>query len=120
MKHITQNNFKYNPLKHGYTEKLPSLTVPDESYSVKEILQKFTRGIDPMLTLIPDYDNEELNDDLSEEQFTVSPIRTITDLTDIGEIENFIVATKKNEKALQIKLKELKGKQDAENSASRQ
>ena len=46
---------------HGQIEtdlEIPSgedMTVPDLSYSVKEILQKFTRGVDPYISKVPQF-----------------------------------------------------------------
>jgi|WetSurSiteA1Bulk_404760.scaffolds.fasta_scaffold92420_1 hypothetical protein len=116
MKRQTQYNFRFNPKIHAENNTLPSVTVPDESFSIKDILHKFTRGIDPMLTRMGDYDNENCTSDLEDTAFTVNPIRNVTDLTDIGEIEEFVKTTKKNEKVLLKRIEELK--KSAENSAT--
>lgn len=45
---------------------LPSLTVPDDSLSIKEILINFTRGTMPPISKIPQYGTEEDNDGFME------------------------------------------------------
>lgn len=41
---------------------LPSLTVPDESLSIQEILINFTRGTMPPISKLPQYATEDDND----------------------------------------------------------
>lgn len=101
-----------------YTQ--PSQTVPDDSYSVKDILQRFTRGIDPMLTRIGQYDSEESEPlDLNDTQFELNPIRQIEDLTDITELQMFLDRTEQNKQILIERIKEQREK-DAKKLASEQ
>lgn len=92
-------------MKQEFT--LPSLTVPDDSYSIKEILERFTRGVDPMLSKLPTYDTEQ--DDpknLEDASFEIGLPR-IEDFTDIDEIKDFIGVMKLKQKAYEKKLKDL-------------
>jgi hypothetical protein len=115
------SNFKFDIRKHGKLITEPSQTVPDDSYTVKDILTRFTRGIDPMLTRLGQYDQEDVNESLEEEQFKVNPLNAIEDLTDIDELNEFLAITAKNKKALERKLKELQeAKKAAANSATQQ
>lgn len=50
-------NFQFTKI-HTEVNKMPSLTVPDAGYTIKEILQKFSKGIDPMLTKLGEYEFE--------------------------------------------------------------
>jgi hypothetical protein len=100
-------NFKYNPLKHAESNTMPSLTVPDDSYTIKDILTRFTRGIDPMLTRMGEYEKEQ-NSDLSEAQFELNPVRTIEDLSDVQELEYFLKKTEQNKEILLQRIKEQK------------
>lgn len=63
--HRTDNNFKLGELKGDMEENNdPSLTVPDMSYSIREILEKFTQGIDLQVSKNPQYaENQELIDE---------------------------------------------------------
>jgi hypothetical protein len=97
---------------------MTSQTVPDDSYSIKDILTRFTRGIDPMLTKLGEYDNEEMNSTLSDTEFDINPLRTIEDLTDIGAMEEFLKRTEMNKRILIKRIEEEKKK--AENSADAQ
>lgn len=58
---IIRHQRNYNP-KRAFREtfKLPALTVPDQTLSIREILDRFARGI-PMenVAKIPSYDGEE-------------------------------------------------------------
>lgn len=58
---IVRHQRNYNP-KGAFREtfKLPALTVPDQTLSIREILDRFARGI-PMenVAKIPSYDGEE-------------------------------------------------------------
>lgn len=77
-----------------------SLTIPDQSFTIEEILERFTRGIDPMLTKNPIWEDDVNFDDL--------PANYNPDLADIDDAKNFIeeVETKKK------KVKELKIQQE--------
>jgi hypothetical protein len=89
--------------------KEPSPTVPDDSYTIKEILTKFTRGVDPMLTKLADYDSEEHDpENLDDTQFELNPIRTIEDLSDITELNYFLEQTEKNKAIIEKRIAEQK------------
>lgn len=109
----TQLNFKFNPIVHAQSFVMPSQTVPDDSYTIKDILTRFTRGIDPMLTRLGEYDGE-LNSSIEEEEFTVNPIRQIEDLTDIQELESFLEKANEKRAYLTKKLEEERIKKQLE------
>lgn len=48
--------------KEGEINNLPSLTVPDDSLSIQEILINFSRGTLPPISKLPQYANPEDND----------------------------------------------------------
>lgn len=97
-----------------------SQTVPDDSYTVKDILTRFTRGIDPMLTRLGNYDNEEADMlDLNDTHFELNPLRAIEDLTDITELQNFLDQTEKNKAILIERIREQR-ELDAKKLASEQ
>ena len=98
-------SFKFNIKKHGELNTEPSQTVPDDSYTVKDILSRFTRGIDPMLTRMGQYDGDQ-NENLDDDSFVVNPIQDINDLTDIDDLEEFLRVTKKNEELLKKAIQE--------------
>lgn len=56
-------NFKFNIQKHAQRTTDVSLTVPDMSFSLRDILTKFSRGVDPMLTKLGDYEFDTEPDD---------------------------------------------------------
>lgn len=56
----------------------PSMTVPDMSYSIQEILDKFVRGIS-----LPVMNNLSYDDDVDVENMIVDPLRSMNDLSDI-------------------------------------
>lgn len=85
-----------------------SLTVQDDSFTIKEILEKFTRGIDPMISKVghfpddddPDYDDEDL------ESFNK---------LEIGEQREIVEDTTTRGKNAKMKLDKIK--KDQENAA---
>lgn len=67
----------------------PSMTVPDQSYTIRDLIDRFTRGIAPPVGQDGLYSEE---DEL--EDFYVDPWRHITDLSDITEMEMDLAARK--------------------------
>lgn len=68
------------------------LTVPDESYTIEEILDKFTKGINLDLTLNGQYTDTDDFDDVDERTY-------LNDLTDIEDIETSMAARRSRAKA---------------------
>jgi hypothetical protein len=96
---VNRRNFKYIEGVHSQKIEGESMTVPDESITLQEILQRFTRGVDPMLTRIPNKnDGLELEDD----------VINFKDLSDITEIEETLSDLKSRIKEGQQRVKELK------------
>lgn len=99
-------NFKFQK-KHTTTVLGASQTVPNEAFTVKEILERFTRGVDPMLTRIGDYDNEVTGNELDEDVFVTNPFRTIDDLTDLEQAQQFLSHAQQRTKELKAKVQQL-------------
>lgn len=59
----TPYNAKEFPVK-GESSKLPSMTVPDQSMSVQEILRRYASGLSPLGERVPVYDGDEEVPDL--------------------------------------------------------
>lgn len=114
MKQKQQRTYNWS-LRENMKQKFvsPSMTVPDETFTVKEILARFTRGLDPMITRISDYDNEQINTSLDEREFAMNPIRMIEDLSDIEGLKEILETTKRA-------IEKAKVKKDAEVSATEQ
>ena len=76
----TPHNFNFKQVeKDQETTSDEDLTVPDLSYSVREILEKYTRGIDPGVAQKPQYDDNQSFD-------AVNPLRNpMFDLSDISQ-----------------------------------
>lgn len=106
---VNQRNFTYNPKKHATEIKGESMTVPDESFTIPEILEKFTRGVDPMLSKLGHgFDEQDVD-------FEDLPENWIQDLTDIDEAKGFIEYQQEKIKELEtLKTKKSKGKEQAE------
>lgn len=73
----TQYNFCFDPVQHSEPKsELPSLTVPDMSYTVRELIEKFTTGGMPPIQHEGTYDeNLDFSDALAIDQ----------DLTDLHQ-----------------------------------
>lgn len=61
-------NFQVKP-EHREHPKGKSLTVANDALSIQEILEKWTHGVDPMLSRIPSYTEDPDTDDLDLHQF---------------------------------------------------
>lgn len=55
---VTQFTSKQRLASHGENVSSESLTQPDMSYDIKTILAKFTVGIDPAVSKIPNYEDD--------------------------------------------------------------
>jgi len=96
----THYNFKYDKAIH--TEKkseLPSDTVPDMSYSVREMLEKFTTGGMPDVKQLGEYDeNATFSDALELDQDLVDVMIGRQKVTDLKEKLRDELAKAKNVK----------------------
>lgn len=54
---VNAHEFQLLPEHMEKKSTLPSMTVPDESYTPRELLEKFSRNIDPGVTRRPTYDD---------------------------------------------------------------
>lgn len=104
------------PIHLGEVCSTPSMTVPDDSYTVQDILERFTRGIDPMLTRNGSFDSEDHNSSLEDGEFDINPVHLVQDLTDVDDMKEFLKNTEIAKKLLLKKIEE--SKKAAENSAS--
>lgn len=103
------NGYKPNPANYERFEQA-SLTLPNEALSITDILNKWTHGIDPMLTKNPAYSDEADIDDIDLESVQRM------DITDKGEamqkasnVINRAKEAQKREKEEADKKKEKKG-----------
>jgi hypothetical protein len=107
-KYQSANSFKFNPARHAYRNNAPSETVPNQSFTIVEILQKFTRGIDPMLTKNGSYEFEgDQGIDMLDENIDI--IDSLDDITQATNLLNAIqdrVQVLRKEKEEAEKLKE--------------
>lgn len=76
-----QNQYNYVPGQRNEKPVGESLTVPDQSYSIKDILEKYTRGIAPMVSKEPLY---EENPDINSPDILDNAI----DITEVQEAYN--------------------------------
>lgn len=102
---VNQANFKYGQ-KHKIIPSGEVMTVPDDSFTISEILEKFTRGVDPLLTRNPiDMGEAELDDTLIQ----------FNDLTDIDQAKEYLEMINEKKDLLNKKVKELeKAKKEKE------
>lgn len=107
-----QANFVYGA-KHKIQPSGELMTVPDDSFTISEILEKFTRGVDPMLSRNPldmPYD-AEIDD----------KVLNFDDLTDIDEAKEYMKFMNDKKTELGIKLKELeKAEKEKEKALARE
>lgn len=100
-------NFKLLP-EHCITPEGVDMAVPGQSLSVKQILERYTRGVDPAISKLPQYEVEGDTDDFGPEEI----IEDLADVTQqlvesnmkIKEIKQRI-STRKNESANDDKIK---------------
>lgn len=91
-------DFKLKDTDMEYT-KGKSLTVQDDSFTIKEILEKYTRGIDPMITKLGHFPDEEPDeDDMDLEKFN---------RLEIGEQNEIVKETMQKGKNAEKRLKEV-------------
>lgn len=88
-KFVTPFNFEFDSNTHAETVQGISMTVPDMNMSLQEILQKFTRGSDPMLTKLGKYEFQgDEGIDTIDDDFDFSDLTSIDDaIKSIEDIE---------------------------------
>lgn len=89
----------------------PSITIPDESFTVKEILERFTTGMPLSLSKQPIYDSEASFDDIDE---TRDPAFDLADATLARDLMNAEFTTKKEAAKAAKAAKEADEKRNAE------
>jgi len=92
-------NYDYTE-QHGEVNNLPSMTIPDQTMSVRTIVDRYTRGL-PVTGFTPIYDGED---------FYMPDPRTL-DLVDRAEL-----AEKTKQEVESIKSRQWKKPQDVENT----
>lgn len=95
MKAIVKTKYGYNPSDHTYKVDPKSDTVPDQNLSIREILQRFSRGLPPPGSIHPgDFDDPALDDmnildRMPDEFMEIHPsIRQDQDLTDLDNLRD--------------------------------
>lgn len=106
MKYKTWYNYKLN--KEGMEKNgLPSETIPGQSYTIRELLEKFTHGVSPAVAKIPTYDPDQGFDDVDP---TSAPDFDLADVTILLED----IKQKQSERSEQIKQANITAKKDAD------
>lgn len=109
-KYQTQNNFRFDIKKHSEKNTAPSETIPNQSFTIEEILNRFTRGIDPMLTKQGSYEFEgDVSDDVLNEN-----VDMLSGIEDIEEANYMMKVIKDRISELKTEAK----RKEAENSAT--
>lgn len=108
MKFKTQYNQQHFPIK-GEKNTLPSMTVPDQTMSVKEILQRYAKGLPLGGAKVPMYeeDYDEDNTDILPDPKTL----------DLAELEEFSKQAKSELEEIKEKANK-KAKEKAEKKAA--
>lgn len=116
--HRTVNNFTLGEFKGDMeVNEEPSMTVPDMSYSIKEILEKFTNGVDLMVSKMPQYaENQELVDEFEQEPDYLKPDFDLTDVPLKTEDDIKPEYVKKREKRNEVKATEQKTDEEKKES----
>lgn len=77
---VFRTQFNYNGDRGERNNGLASMTVPDQSYTVRELLQKFTSGGMPDVAKVPQYEEDPDFDDIDP---TRLPDFDLADLTEL-------------------------------------
>lgn len=109
MKVQTQWTYKFQPNNH-YKSELPNMALPDESYSLRDLQEKYTRGTISNVVLDGKYDDDE-----SPLEAPLTPDRlNLTDPVDVERqkqvIDGYIESVNQE---VSEKLKKAKAKQEA-------
>lgn len=75
--YVNQFNFVHDLKKEEKISPI-SLTMPDQAFTIKEILEKFTNGVPPELTKLPQYQE---NPDFDSYDETLDPAFDLSDAT---------------------------------------
>lgn len=110
---ITVKNKRNYVREQGKVFEKPTLTVPDQTLSIKELLDKHVKG-----EIIINLDKQE---GIYAEEGQDNPILTapISDFTDLDEIDRYVEETQQRAKTFKEKIRDLMNKkkeEDAENS----
>lgn len=98
MSKTVRNSLNYDHTKiRGEVNTKPSLTVPDQTMSIKEILERFARGLPFQAGKVPIYEGEE----------EIPDLRTM-DLADIQELTESAKENLENQKEKYAKLQKAK------------
>ena len=80
-KFITQYNFDPDSCEHEKFA-IPSQTIPDQAYTIRELLEKYSTGIMPPVGKIPHYEEDP---DIDDPDFTRDPAFDLSDATRIKD-----------------------------------
>lgn len=83
VKIVNWNNYK---ITRGEVFTNPSMTVPDESYTIQEILEKYSRGINLNIERQGEYDNSEDFDIIDQRQL----VKDYADIPEVVYLQNEI------------------------------
>lgn len=83
VKIVNWNNYK---ITRGEVFTNPSMTVPDESYTIQEILEKYSRGINLNIERQGEYDNSDDFDIIDQRQL----VKDYADIPEVVYLQNEI------------------------------
>lgn len=92
IKYRVRTHLEYGERSKGEINSGEILTIPDESYTIDEILEKFTKGIKLDIMHEGSYSDSDDFDDVDERTY-------LNDLSDIEDIESSMVARRSRAKA---------------------
>lgn len=96
-----KNTLNYNEFNKDYeVNTLPSLTIPDQNMSIREIIDRYSRGL-PVTSFTPVYEGEDFD---------------LPDPKTLDLVERHEMAQKIKEEVASIKSREWKKTQDVENT----
>ena len=99
MKFRIQFDDSYKESPHKEVNNLPSETIPDKSYTIQELLYKFTQGVLPDVSVNENYD-ENYDDDVLFDQVESDVYNGNFDLSDIDGERNHLNGISRNEGVL--------------------
>jgi len=78
--YVTQFTYVFDKKKHGEKKFGKSLTLPDQSYSIQEMLEKFVRGIPVSTATNGGYDDDPDMDNIDPSRMADYDLTTLTEM----------------------------------------
>lgn len=122
-----KTQYNTQDFKEGFEKrsKLPSLTVPDQSLTITQVLTRYSQGVLPSIAKNPQYDYDETTSMATDEMDNISPFRRQNyDLADYtNDSNNNRVAYsqhKADESALKTRIKKEEIKREIEKAKDKE